>query len=391
MKRFTAQYIITNSGPPFKKAVITTENDGTINNVEDTGGDLKEIHSTEFYNGIIIPGFVNCHCHLEFSHLKGQISKSKGLGGFIEQIRNTRDNNKENTISSMSIADNNMYNEGVVLCADVCNTSDSFNVKKESRIRYINLLEVFGLEPEKAGRRMDEIIKVADTAADMDLVSALVPHSVYSMSLTLFRLLKNKSLNNSITSIHFIENPGEKIFLENHSGPLFSFYERSGLIPSRLETVKSHADAVLNEITKSGNLILVHNTFADRNTIRMIRERFNLFWCLCPNSNIYIENECPPVNMLAEEGCEIVIGTDSLASNDNLSILEELKTLQFNFPDISFEDLILWATLNGARALGEEDRFGRIETGTKPGLLLLQNIDLQNMKLLPESFVTRLI
>jgi len=168
-------------------------------------------------------------------------------------------------------------------------------------------------------------------------------------------------------------------------------YERSGLIPSRLETVKSHADAVLNEITKSGNLILVHNTFADRNTIRMIRERFNLFWCLCPNSNIYIENECPPVNMLAEEGCEIVIGTDSLASNDNLSILEELKTLQFNFPDISFEDLILWATLNGARALGEEDRFGRIETGTKPGLLLLQNIDLQNMKLLPESFVTRLI
>jgi aminodeoxyfutalosine deaminase len=391
MKHFTAQYIITNSGPPLKRALITTEDDGTIINVEDTGGDLKEIHSTEFYNGIIIPGFVNCHCHLELSHLKGQISKNRGLAGFLEQIRNTRDNNKENAVSSMSIADKSMHNEGVVLCADVCNTSESFNIKKESRIRYINLLEVFGLEPEKAGKRMDEIIKIAGTAGEMGLLSALVPHSVYSMSLTLFRLLKNKSLNNSITSIHFMENPGEKIFLENHSGPLFSFYERSGLIPARLETVKSHADAILNEITKSGNLILVHNTFADRNIIRMIRERINLFWCLCPNSNIYIENECPPVNILVEEGCEIVIGTDSLASNDNLSILEELKTLQYNFPDISIEDLILWATLNGARALGEEDRFGRIETGTRPGLLLLQNVDLINMKLLPESFVTRLI
>jgi cytosine/adenosine deaminase-related metal-dependent hydrolase len=158
-----------------------------------------------------------------------------------------------------------------------------------------------------------------------------------------------------------------------------------------LETVKSHADAVLNEITLSGNLILTHNTFADRNTIRMIKERGNLFWCLCPNSNIYIENVIPPLNLLIEEGCDIVIGTDSLASNNKLNILEELKTLQFNFPDVSIEDLVYWATLSGAIALGEEDRFGKIETGKKPGLLFLQNVDLNNMKLLPESFVTRLI
>ena len=82
MKRFSAQYIITNSGPPLKRAVITTEDDGTIISIEDTGGDLKEKHSTEFYNGIIIPGFVNCHCHLELSHMKGHISEGKGLGRF---------------------------------------------------------------------------------------------------------------------------------------------------------------------------------------------------------------------------------------------------------------------------------------------------------------------
>jgi cytosine/adenosine deaminase-related metal-dependent hydrolase len=119
--------------------------------------------------------------------------------------------------------------------------------------------------------------------------------------------------------------------------------------------------------------------------------RGNLFWCLCPNSNLYIENRIPPLNLLIDEGCEIVIGTDSLASNSNLSILEELKTLQFNFPDIPVEDLLYWATMNGAKALKEEKRFGSIERGKKPGLLLLENVDLQNMKLLPESFVTRLI
>jgi cytosine/adenosine deaminase-related metal-dependent hydrolase len=391
MKRFSAQYIITNSGPPLKRAVITTDDDGTIINIEDTGADLKEKHSVEFHNGIIIPGFVNCHCHLELSHMKGSISRGSGIGVFIEQIRNTRDNKSESIITSTYSADNDMYKEGVVLCADVCNTSISFNIKKKSRIRYINLLEVFGIDPEKATRRMDGIIKVAETAEEMNLSFSMVPHSAYSMSLPLFRLLREKSENNKVTSIHFMETAGEKTFLENHSGTLMTSYEQSGLIPSRLETAKSHIDAILNEITLDGNLILVHNTFADRDTIRMIKERENVFWCLCPNSNIYIENEIPPLNLFIEEGCEIVIGTDSLASNNKLNILEELKTLQLHFPSVSIEELVQWATANGAKALGEEGQFGKIEPGKKPGMLLLQNIDLLNMKLLPESFVTRLI
>lgn len=391
MKRFSAQYIITNSGPPLKRAMITTEDDGTILSIEDTGGDLEEKHSVEFYNGIIIPGFVNCHCHLELSHMKGSIAQGSCLGGFVKQVRNTRDNNSESIIASACSADNEMYSEGIVLCADICNTSLSFNIKKESRICYINLLEVFGIDAEKASRRMDEIIKVAETAEDMNLPFSIVPHSAYSMSLSLLRLLREKSDNNKVTSIHFMETYGEKAFLENHSGPFMASYKLSGLIPSRLETVKSHVDAVLNEITLSGNLILVHNTFADRETIKKIKERKNLFWCLCPNSNIYIENEMPPLDLLIEEDCEIVIGTDSLASNNKLSILEELKTLQLNFPAESIEELVRWATINGAKALGEEGRFGKIESGKKPGLLLLQNVDLNNMKLLPGSFVTRLI
>jgi aminodeoxyfutalosine deaminase len=391
MRRFTAQYIITNSTPALKRAVITTEDDGTITGIEDTGGDLKETPFTEFYNGIIIPGFVNCHCHLELSYLKGRTFRGNGLGNFIEQVRSSRDYSKESISAAAYSADTYMYSEGIVLCADVCNTTDSFKVKKESRIKYLNLLEVFGLDPDKAGTRMAEIMKVSETARDMGLDFSLVPHSAYSMSRTLLRLLRNESSNNEVTSIHFLETKAEIPFLKNHTGPLTSSYKRSGLIPSRLETVKNHSEVVLDEITKSGNLILVHNTFADRNTIRMVGKRLNLYWCLCPNSNVFIENKIPQVGHLIAEGCNIVIGTDSLASNSHLSILEELKTLQLNFPDIPFEDLVIWATRNGAKALRQEEQFGSIETGKKPGLLLLQNVDMLNMKLLPDSFVTRLI
>ncbi len=295
MKRFASQYVFTNSGPPLKRAVITTEDDGEIINIENTSGDLKERHSIEFYNGIIVPGFVNCHCHLELSHMKGFIKEGTGLGEFIEQVRTTRKANTQSILSSAYSADNYMFNNGIVLCADICNTSDSFTIKKDSRIRYVNLLEVFGLDPDKAVKRIDEITVIAEKAKEMDLTFSMVPHSAYSLSLTLFRLLRDKSLNNKVTSIHFMETAGEEKFLKNRTGTLMNSYERSGLLPARLETPDCHASVILEEVTKSGNLILVHNTFADRKTVRQVNERVNLFWCLCPNSNIYIENRIPPV------------------------------------------------------------------------------------------------
>ncbi len=390
MKRFSSQYLITNSGPMLKRAVVTTSDDGTILNIQDTKGALTEAHSIEFHNGIIIPGFVNCHCHLELSHMKGAISPGTGLGTFIEQIINKRHSTVDRIIDTAYSADNDMYKRGISLCADICNTTESFNIKNKSRIQYINLIEVFGMDPDKASHCLDEVIRISINAKEMNLPFSLVPHSLYSMSLSLLRLLRKQSLQNKVTSLHFMETSGESAFLGNKTGPLMTSYMRTGLIPTRLETAGNHADAILTEITPSGNLILVHNTFADRKTIKTVLKRKNLYWCLCPNSNYYIEKTMPPVNLLIEEGCEIVIGTDSLASNSRLDILSELITLQSNFQTVSLEDLVRWATLNGAKALGEEDKFGKIEPGKKPGLLLLDNVDLQNMKLLPDSFVTRL-
>lgn len=391
MKRFSAQFIFTNRGAPLKRGVITTEDDGTVTDVEETWGDLQEKHSIEFHNGIIIPGFVNCHCHLELSHMKNTISRGTGLTGFIDLVRNTRRAESESIINAAGDADREMYSAGVNLCADICNTSLTFNLKKESRINYLNLLEIFGIDPSGAGHRLAEIIKISQIANEMNLPFSLVPHSVYSLSLPLFRLLSEHTKDNKVTSIHFMETPGEAELVEKHKGPLMESYLQSGLISTGIETVKSHSDAVLNVITRNGNLILVHNTFADSTTIRKVRRRKNLFWCLCPNSNIYIENSLPPADLLIEEGCDIVTGTDSLASNNRLDILGELKTLQFHFPFLSLTELVTWATINGAKALGEEERFGSIEPGKKPGLLLVQNVDLQNMKLLPGSLATRLI
>jgi cytosine/adenosine deaminase-related metal-dependent hydrolase len=390
MRKFSAQYIFTNVGRPLKRGIITTDDNGVIIDIEDTNGLLTEKSSVEFYNGVITPGFVNCHCHLELSYLKGKIDEGKGLGYFIEQVIKQRNSNHDN-IKSAAEADKVMFKEGISLCADVCNNDSTFPIKKNSRVKYINLLEVFGLDSAKAQNHIDSIAEMSKTSANLNIPYNFVPHSVYSTSLALFRLLKQIGYANQVTSIHFMETEDEIAMLTSNSGSIASTYSKTGRMPSVLELVKNHADAVLNEITLSGNLILTHNTFITKEILRLVNQRANLFLCLCPASNIYIEEKLPPVYMLKEETENIVIGSDSLAPNKKLSILEELKILQNHFPAISFEELIKWATINGAIALDEKETFGTIELGKNPGLILISNIDMEKMKLKPESFVTRLI
>jgi cytosine/adenosine deaminase-related metal-dependent hydrolase len=391
MKYFSAQYIFTNAGNPIKRGIVTAENDGTIVSVEDSGGKLSEKHSVEFHNGIIIPGFVNCHCHLELSYLKNELPGGSGLAGFLMAVNSVRNSLKKDVGRINKDADNEMFKNGIVLCADICNTASTFNLKKESRIRYISLLEVFGIDSGRAEFRMNEILDLAKTARASQIPCSIIPHAVYSVSLPLFRLIKIHSASNKITSIHFMESADEEIFLEHHSGSLMESYKKFLPSVSDIEIAGNHIQAVLEEVTSSGNLLLIHNTFVRQDHIKKLKSRAGLYWCICPNSNLYIEKKMPPVDLLAGEGCNIVIGTDGLSSNSSLSIIDELKTMQDYFPSFGLETTIGWATINGARALGEESQFGSIEPGKKPGLVLLKNVDLVNKRLLPGTIVRRLI
>jgi aminodeoxyfutalosine deaminase len=141
-------------------------------------------------------------------------------------------------------------------------------------------------------------------------------------------------------------------------------------------------------------LLLVHNTFTkkeDLEELKKIHSAENTFLVLCPNSNLYIENQLPPVSLFREEELNICLGTDSLASNHELSVLSELITLQLYFPELKLFDLLQWATLNGAKALQVDDTFGSFEAGKKPGVNLISGIDFKMMKLTKQSKVKRLI
>jgi cytosine/adenosine deaminase-related metal-dependent hydrolase len=391
MRRFSAQYVYTGNGPLLKRATVTADDNGTIISVKEAIPGEPERHSTEFYNGVIVPGFVNCHCHLELSYLRDLIEPGGGLHSFIFSVRSMREHPYDEIIAAAQKADREMYDEGIALCADICNNSTTFEIKKESRIRYISLPEVFGIDPLKAGKRIEELDTLLEEASKAGIEHYPVPHSVYSVSLELFRLLKLRSLNNMVTSIHFLETPDEEIFLKGGPCALRESYKMSGLLPEQLSLASGHTEAVSEEITPAGNLLLIHNTFAGKKHVAAVKKRGNIFWCLCPASNKYIEGTMPPVEMLKNEECTITTGTDSLASNKRLSITEELKLLQEYFPSVPLTELLSWATVNGAAALGASDQFGKLAPGMRPGIVLLENVDLVNLRLMPSTSAKRLL
>jgi cytosine/adenosine deaminase-related metal-dependent hydrolase len=129
---------------------------------------------------------------------------------------------------------------------------------------------------------------------------------------------------------------------------------------------------------KDQSLILVHNVCTAEKDIEFIKTqnaKHKTFFCLCPNANLYITDTLPDVNKFIEHRCEIVLGTDSLASNDQLCILEEMKTLQKNFPGLKLSTLLQWATINGARALQKENILGSFEKGKQPGIVLIEGLE----------------
>jgi cytosine/adenosine deaminase-related metal-dependent hydrolase len=145
-------------------------------------------------------------------------------------------------------------------------------------------------------------------------------------------------------------------------------------------TGKTSLQSWLPHFTKEQTIILVHNVCTSAKDLQFEKLqtancKLRTFYCLCPNANLYISNTLPDVKMLMKYTDNIVFGTDSLASNDQLSVLAELKTLQQNFNEIEFETLLKWATSNGSKALQMDDKLGSFEKGKQPGLLLIDGVE----------------
>ena len=328
---------------------------------------------TETVDGIICPGFINAHCHIELSHLKNKIPQHNGLVAFVQKVMMQRGAAAAEKQEAMRLAEKELYDSGTVAVGDICNTTDSLSLKKNSDMYWQNFIEVSGFVEAGAQKRCEEALAVLDTfTAQGQLCSSLSPHAPYSVSEKLFRLINSATANN-IISIHNQESPAENELYKNKSGDFLSLYKNFGIdISGFIPTGKSSFGSWLPYFDKRQKIISVHNTFTDQDDLQILSHGNDLlYFCLCPNANLYIENRLPDPELFMKNNRRIVIGTDSYASNTQLNIFEEIKTLRKYFPAIPFEEILRWATLNGSLALGIAGKYGSFEKGKQPGVVLI--------------------
>ncbi len=397
MRKLAAHYIISGTGQVLNKGIITVDRDGTILEVVDTNGELDESASVEFFSGVLVPGFVNAHCHLELSHLHGVFPEKAGLPEFLKNVVNHRGESIATTTDAARKADLLMWKNGIVAVGDISNGPASFAIKKESKIFYHTFVEALGFSPQRAEKAFVWAESCLKEARTNGLSASIVPHSPYAISPALFKMIAAKAEHEeAVLSIHNQESQGEDQLYLTGDGPIACHLEENiGIdLSCFTPTGKGALASVIDHLPRKNNLLLVHNIYTNRSDLGMInslRGRDKTWLVLCPGSNLYIEDRLPDIPLLRESGLPLCLGTDSLSSNKQLSILEEMKLVSHFYKEISLAELVVWATQNGAKALMIDQQFGSIEPGKRPGINLISGLDLKQLKLTPESRVKRLI
>ena len=357
------------------KVLIFNEKDEFVEciNIKEAGEDVQQME------GILSPGFVNAHCHLELSHMKGMIPAHTGLQEFVKQIVALRQVAPEAIQEAIVNAEAEMMANGIVAVGDISNTLDTLTQKAKHNLAYYSFVELYDLDPSRAADKIEAGLEIQKQFQENCVRASLVPHAPYSVTNDLWNLLSAHFGIHTI-SLHNQETPDENDFFKTKTGSFLGMYERTKVNLDFFEaTGLSALQSVLPVFKKAHHGILVHNSFTSAEDIQAVHAAMdNVFWCLCPNANQYIEQTMPPIELLRSEKAKVVIGTDSYASNWSLNILDELKTIQQYHPQIPLAEMLGWATINGAEALQMDKHLGSFEKGKQPGVVLITGVNAVN-------------
>ena len=376
MRRIAAEYVYTLEGDePLRNACVTLSDDGTVVSVGEPGPE------DDLLEGALCPGFVNAHCHVELSYMKGLFRRGTGMAGFIDQINELRDVAPlEERLGDISRELDGMWRSGISAMADISNCDDSFAAKAASPMYTRTFLEVFGTEPEDCDAVMAGVKKLQQKALACGLDAAPTPHACYTMSPQLVEAASAAALESGYLSFHSEETPEEEDMIGRGCGRLWDNRKAAGMSTppvtggTSLEYFVDRLSAV-KDLPIREHVLLVHEVCMTPAGVELVKKALpGAFVALCPRSNIYIHDALPPVEMLRRSGLQLAIGTDSLSSNDSLDMVAELYCLQENFPEIPLGELFAWACLGGARFLGKEAELGSIAPGKRPGLVLVDHI-----------------
>lgn len=378
---YRADYLFTGEGPAIADGVVALDLAGSV--IE--AGPSAELLPRHVgapcvrLSGLLTPGFINAHTHLELSHLRGLAPGGAGFFDWVEGMMRARAQVDEaGEASALEVALAELVDSGCVAVGEVTNSLAAVPGLARANLGGSVFHEVFGLDRRVAEGRLAglsaQLANVVGAWPEGRLAYAPAPHSLYSLHPDLVRAtLRAAREAGARTSMHLGEHPAEREFLAHGTGPLLPYAKRFGLPIEQAPVPGLSPVAYARELGALGpDVLVVHLTTATREEFDMLAQAGSPV-VFCPRSNAHIEGATPPLEIALAAGLTPALGTDSLASNDSLDVLAEAAAFARAFPGVAPSLLWSMATAFGADALGRPD-LGRLRPGARPGLVLHEGV-----------------
>ncbi len=374
---FHADHVLTGDGPAIADAAVAVDETGTVRDVGAATEVLprNEGAPIERVKGVVFPGLVNAHTHIELSALRGKIAAGRGFVPWVDDLITLRTEiTAEEDSEAIEREVSALAASGTVLVGDITNTLSAVTTLARHGIGGSVFHEVLGVDRTAVLRRVDglraELEERVPAWPTQDLAYAPAPHTLFTVHPDAIRALIDGAKNRGIrTSIHLAEHPPERRAVEHGDGPFVEWFAKRA--QQRPEWPKKPLFDYAEELgVLAPNVLCVHLTDAREEELARVAKSGTSV-VLCPRSNLFIDAKLPPLLAVLAAGIEPALGTDSLASNTSLDVLAEARALQERFPSVQPLRLVRMATWNGARALGRSEA-GRIAKGSNPGLYAVE-------------------
>jgi cytosine/adenosine deaminase-related metal-dependent hydrolase len=334
----------------------------------DENGRIAEIGPSRILSGkgwrnlgraVLVPGFINCHTHLELTALAHEVHKTHDFVAWLDEV-----------------------SAGVTTIANHCNSGLSLDAMAKMPARSFILFELIAFDSGTLKKRLPTFkrrIRTATGRADALFEWGLAPHAPYSVSREFFEWIKKRrEKTGCILSIHVHEHTGEGDFLKTGKGPFKKMLERLGIDVSGFEPPGLSPTEYLRDLGLLGErTLLVHCNYVGDSDIDIIKESGSTV-VFCPRSHAYFGHKNHPLSKLLERGIPVALGTDGLVSNDSLSMLDEMRFLRKHFPNIPADAIFAMATAAGADALGIGEKTGQLTAGREADIAALGNLPDKN-------------
>lgn len=372
-----ADHVLPCDGAPIADGAIVFDGTGAVVEV----GPACEVlprHAgleTNRVRGVVFPGLINAHTHVELSALRGKVAGGRGFVQWVDTLVTTRtESTPEDESEAVDLAVADLARSATVGVGEITNSLAAVAALARTGLAGCIFHEVLGLDRAVVMRRIEglraELEEKVPAWPSADLAYAPSPHTLYTLhpdaAQALFASARDRGLR---VSVHLAEHPSERRAVEQGDGPIPDWFaarfKQSPVFPK--EPLFDLAERV--GALRPG-VLLVHLTEARPDELARVAAA-GASVCFCPRSNLYIEGKLPPLLEARSAGIDVALGTDSLASNNSLDVLEEAKALADRFPSVPAAELVQMATWNGARALGRSD-LGRFAAGARPGIYAVE-------------------